>query len=116
MSFFHQTITLSDDEEEDEERISFESEVLAQVSTHSPTYSQWMEALFLSMFLVAVLIFVNLKASVSQGFFSFPNKILCFKIANKLKQHKYFQRPILVQIEFRKKILRRPKVKNVRQF
>ena len=54
MSFFHQTITLSDDEEEEEERISFESEVLAQVSTHSPTYSQWMEALFLSMFLVAV--------------------------------------------------------------
>ena len=65
MSFFHQTITLSDDEEEDEERISFESEVLAQVSTHSPTYSQWMEALFLSMFLVAdVLIFVNVKVCV----------------------------------------------------
>ena len=64
MSFFHQTITLSDDEEEEEEKISFESEVLAQVSTYSPTYPHWMEVLFLPMFLVPVLIFVNMKVSV----------------------------------------------------
>ena len=63
MSFFHQTITLSDDEEEEEERISFESEVLAQVSTYSPTYPPWIEALFLSVLIVTILIFVNVKVS-----------------------------------------------------
>ena len=83
MSFFHQTITLSDDEEEEEERISFESEVLVQVSTYSPTYSHWMEALFLSMFLVAVLIFVNVKVSVSTFYrflmnFSINQVLACY--------------------------------------